>query len=122
MLNFTFCLNYDLDLKGTDTVEVVVINLCKDKEVQWNGKAFKKMKNLRILIVTNACFSRGPQNLPNSLRVLDWSAYPSLSLPADFNPKNLVILSLPESCLQSFKSSKVSIFKFLLYIEHIAWF
>ncbi|XP_057430423.1 disease resistance protein RPV1-like isoform X1 [Lotus japonicus] len=92
---------------GTDTVEVMVINLCKDKEVQWNGKAFKKMKNLRILIVTNACFSRGPQNLPNSLRVLDWSAYPSLSLPADFNPKNLVILSLPESCLQSFKSSKV---------------
>jgi L1 cell adhesion molecule like protein len=96
-----------LKLKGTDTIEVIIINLCNDKEVKWNGKAFKKMKNLKILIVRSARFSRGPKKLPNSLRVLDWSGYPSDSLPADFNPKNLMILSLPESCLISFKSLKV---------------
>nr|WIL59965.1 nodulation protein [Melilotus officinalis] len=92
---------------GTDTIEVIIINLCNDKEVQWSGKTFKKMKNLKILIIRSARFSRGPQKLPYSLRVLDWSGYPSQSLPVDFNPKNLVILSLPESCLISFKSLKV---------------
>ncbi|XP_061352075.1 disease resistance protein Roq1-like [Gastrolobium bilobum] len=92
---------------GTDTIEAIIINLWNDQEVQWSGKAFEKMKNLRILIIRDARFSRGPQNLPNSLRVLDWSGYPSLSLPSDFNPKNLVILSLPESCLRSFKPLKV---------------
>ncbi|XP_061370718.1 disease resistance protein Roq1-like [Gastrolobium bilobum] len=92
---------------GTDTIEVMIIDLCKDKEVQWSGKAFKKMRNLRILIIRNARFTGGPQNLPNCLRVLDWSGYPSPSLPSDFNPENLVILSLPESCLKSFKSPKV---------------
>ncbi|XP_045787524.1 disease resistance protein RUN1-like [Trifolium pratense] len=92
---------------GTGTIEVIIINLCNDKEVQWSGEAFKKMKNLKILIIRSARFSRGPLKLPNSLRVLDWSGYPSDSLPADFNPKNLMILSLPESCLISFKSLKV---------------
>ncbi|XP_061356585.1 disease resistance protein Roq1-like [Gastrolobium bilobum] len=95
------------DDTGTDTIEAIIMNLCKDKEVQWSGKAFEKMKNLRILIIRDARFSRGPQNLPNSLRVLDWSGYPSPSLPSDFNPKNLVILSLPESCLKAFKPLKV---------------
>ncbi|RHN73571.1 putative Heat shock protein 70 family [Medicago truncatula] len=92
---------------GTDTIEVIIMNLCNDKEVQWSGKAFNKMKNLKILIIRSARFSRGPQKLPNSLRVLDWNGYPSQSLPADFNPKNLMILSLPESCLVSFKLLKV---------------
>ncbi|XP_061355776.1 disease resistance protein Roq1-like [Gastrolobium bilobum] len=95
------------DDTGTDTIEAIIINLCKDLEVKWSGKAFEKMKNLRILIIRDARFSRGPQNLPNSLRVLDWSGYPSLSLPSDFNPKNLVILSLPESCLKLFRPLKV---------------
>ncbi|KAH1197750.1 TMV resistance protein N [Glycine max] len=63
--------------EGTAAIEVVVLDLSKDKEEQWSGKAFKHMKNLRILIIRNAHFSRGPQNLPNSLRVLHWSGYPS---------------------------------------------
>lgn len=87
----------------------MVFEFCKDQEVKWNGKGFQQMKNLRILIIRNAGFCIGPQFLPNSLRVLDWSGYPSPSLPADFNPKNLSILSMPESCLKSFKSLKVCI-------------
>jgi hypothetical protein len=73
--------------------------LYDDKEVQWSGEAFMKMKKLKILIIRSARFSRGPQKLPNSLRVLDWSGYSSESLPDDFNPKKLMILSLHESCL-----------------------
>ncbi|PNY04851.1 resistance protein, partial [Trifolium pratense] len=34
---------------------------------------------------------RGPQILPDSLRVLDWRGYQSPSLPSEFNPKNLAV-------------------------------
>ncbi|KAI9087834.1 hypothetical protein K1719_030164 [Acacia pycnantha] len=93
--------------EGTAKIEVIMLHSCKYKEVHWSGVAFEKMKNLRILIIEDVCFSRGPKYLPNALRVLDWSGYPSLSLPSDFNPKNLVILSLPESCLRILKPPKV---------------
>ncbi|XP_028768509.1 TMV resistance protein N-like [Neltuma alba] len=92
---------------GSEKIEVIMIHSCKYKEVQWSGVAFEKMKNLRILIIENVRFSRGPEYLPNTLRVLDWSGYPSSSLPSDFNPRNLLILSLPECCLQFFKPPKV---------------
>ncbi|RHN65891.1 putative TIR domain, winged helix-turn-helix DNA-binding domain-containing protein [Medicago truncatula] len=93
--------------KGTDTIEVIIADLRKGRKVKWCGKAFGQMKNLRILIIRNAGFSRGPQILPNSLSVLDWSGYQLSSLPSDFYPKNLVILNLPESCLKWFESLKV---------------
>ncbi|KAK7291258.1 hypothetical protein RIF29_06250 [Crotalaria pallida] len=58
------------------------------------------MKNLRILIIQNATFSSGPLHLPNSLRVLDWRYYRSVSLPTSFNPKELKILKLPTGWLK----------------------
>nr|WIL59971.1 nodulation protein [Melilotus officinalis] len=92
--------------KGTDAIEVIIADLHKDRKVKWCGKAFGQMKNLKILIIRSGRFSRGPQILPNSLKVLDWSGYQSSSLPSDFNPKNLAILNLPESCLNQFESFK----------------
>ncbi|RHN65883.1 putative leucine-rich repeat domain, L domain-containing protein [Medicago truncatula] len=65
------------------------------------------MKNLKILIIRNARFSNSPQILPNCLKVLDWSGYPSSSLPSEFNPRNLAILNLHESRLKWFQSLKV---------------
>lgn len=100
---------------------MIIIDLSENKEVQWSGEAFKKMKNLRILIIRNARFSIGPQNLPNSLRVLDWSGYPSPSLPADFNPKNLMILSLPESCFKPFKTLKACIPFIFFFFNTFCW-
>jgi len=88
----------------------MVADFPKDRNVKWCGKAFGKMKNLRILIIRNARFSKGPQILPNSLSVLDWSGYPSSSLPSDFNPKKLAILNLPESCLKWFETLKACLF------------
>ncbi|KAG4981592.1 hypothetical protein JHK84_035168 [Glycine max] len=85
--------------KGTDKIEAIMLNVRDKKEVQWSGKAFKKMKNLKILVIIGqAIFSSIPQHLPNSLRVLEWSSYPSPSLPPDFNPKELEILNMPQSC------------------------
>ncbi|XP_004492416.1 disease resistance protein Roq1-like [Cicer arietinum] len=101
--------------KGSDTIEVIIADFRKDIKVKWCGKAFGHMKNLRILIIRNARFSRGPQILPNSLRVLDWSGYQSSSLPSDFNPKNLAILNMSESCLKWFESLKV--FEMLSFLD-----
>ena len=80
--------------------------------VEWDGVAFKEMNNLKTLIIRSGCLHEGPIHLPNSLRVLEWKVYPSPSLPIDFNPKKLVILKFPYSCLMSLdvlKSKKVSI-------------
>nr|KYP65899.1 TMV resistance protein N [Cajanus cajan] len=83
--------------KGSDKTEIIMLHLPKVKEVQWDGTALEKMENLKILVVENAHFSRGPSVLPKSLRVLKWTAYPESSLPANFDPKKLVILDLPMS-------------------------
>ncbi|KAL4336902.1 TMV resistance protein N-like [Arachis ipaensis] len=92
---------------GTDKVEVIILNSSRQKEVCWNGNAFQKMRNLRVLIVGDAYFSTGPKHLPNSLRVLDWVGYPSTSLPSGFNPTELSILSMISSCLKFDKPLKV---------------
>jgi len=99
-------INYALAGKGSDKIEFIKLEGYNNIQVQWNGKAFKEMKNLRILIIEDSTFSTGPEHLPNSLRVLDWSSYPSPSLPFDFNPKRLEILLMPESCLQIFTPQK----------------
>ncbi|KAL5078191.1 hypothetical protein RYX36_017175 [Vicia faba] len=101
--------------KGTDSIEVIICDLHKYKIVKWCGKAFGQMKNLKILIIRSGRFSQSPQILPNSLKVLDWSGYQSSSLPSDFNPKNLAILNLPESCLKHFVSFKS--FEMLNFID-----
>ncbi|KAK4258291.1 hypothetical protein QN277_007752 [Acacia crassicarpa] len=85
---------------GTDKIEVIMLdNIAQGKELKWGRKAFKKMKSLRMLIIRNACFSRGPRYLPNSLRILEWAGYPSRSFPPNFRPTNLAILNLPSSWL-----------------------
>ncbi|PKI38886.1 hypothetical protein CRG98_040726, partial [Punica granatum] len=60
-----------------------------------NPKAFKKLKRLRILIVTVGDFSCNQDHLPSELRWLEWHRYPSSSLPSNFSPSNLVALILP---------------------------
>ncbi|RDY11062.1 TMV resistance protein N, partial [Mucuna pruriens] len=85
--------------KGSDKIEIIMLHLLKDKEVQWDGSALMKMENLKILIVENARFSRGPNDLPKSLRVLKWREYPEPLLPSNFDPKKLVILDLPMSSI-----------------------
>ncbi|XP_031404006.1 disease resistance protein LAZ5-like [Punica granatum] len=64
-------------------------------KIYLNPKAFKKMKRLRILIVTEGDFSCSPDHLPSELRWLEWHRYPSSSLPSNFSPSNLVALILP---------------------------
>ncbi|XP_061350173.1 disease resistance protein Roq1-like [Gastrolobium bilobum] len=86
------------DNTGTSSIQIIILEFPKFEEVvEWDGNAFKKMENLKTLIIRNSCFAQGPKHLPNSLRILEWWRYPSPSLPSDFHPEKLVILKLPES-------------------------
>ncbi|XP_027357321.1 TMV resistance protein N-like [Abrus precatorius] len=95
----------DVLQKNTGSTKIEIIHLgfplLEEEEVQWNVKAFKKMKNLKTLIIRNGQFSRGPKHLPNSLKVLEWWRYPSEDLPSDFDPKKLAILKLPNTHIVS---------------------
>jgi hypothetical protein len=92
-----------------------------ETEVELDESAFKKMKNLKTLIIEGAHFSKGPKYLPNSLRVFKWEGYPSEYLPQDFHPKKLAIFNLQKSCITSLKladSLKVSLMiSFILYVN-----
>ena len=58
----------------------------------WNPDALLNMYNLKFLIVH--CIGYVPTHLPNDLRILDWTGYPSNSLPSSFQLDELVQLSL----------------------------
>ncbi|XP_029127419.1 TMV resistance protein N-like isoform X2 [Cajanus cajan] len=99
--------------KGSNKTEIIMLRLSKDEEVQWNPSALEKMENLKVLVVENAHFF-GDLVLPQkSLRVLKWYGYPESSLPADFDPKKLVILDLPMSSSFTFNNQLNMKFKSL---------
>nr|KYP59772.1 TMV resistance protein N [Cajanus cajan] len=80
--------------EGTDTIEVMMLaDIPQGNDVlKLSDRAFKNMKSLRILILKDDIYHGVPQHLPNSLRVLLWSGYPSGCLPPDF-------FKLPSECL-----------------------
>jgi len=67
--------------------------------IDMNEKAFKKMTNLKTLIIENdhyskgPNFSKGPKYLPSSLRVLKWKGFTSESLSSCFSNKASEIIS-----------------------------
>ncbi|XP_024638440.1 disease resistance protein RUN1 isoform X2 [Medicago truncatula] len=81
---------------GTGNTEIIHLDFSSIKEVvDWNGKAFKKMKILKTLVIKSGHFSKAPVYFPSTLRVLEWQRYPSQCLPSSiFNKKfeNLKIL------------------------------
>ncbi|PNX75125.1 disease resistance protein (TIR-NBS-LRR class), partial [Trifolium pratense] len=100
---------------GTSQIEIMYLDIPLYEVVNWRGDEFKKMENLKTLISKNSLFSKGPEHLPNSLRVLEWPRYPSQHIPSDFFPRKLSICKLPESNLTSFElhsSLKVDVREF----------
>ena len=105
-------------LKGSDKTEIIVLNLLKDKEVQWFGNALKNMENLKMLVIEKARFSSAPNHLPKNLIVLKWRDYPESSLPVHYNPKKLVILDLSDSIgLFTFGDQMIMVLIFCLMCE-----
>ncbi|TQD73144.1 hypothetical protein C1H46_041328 [Malus baccata] len=85
---------------GTGAIEVISLCLPKVEEVrQWNCEALSKMTGLRFLEFDNLIFSSGPEFLPCSLRIINWSFYPSKFLPTNFHPHLLTELNMSNSNL-----------------------
>ncbi|BFG40691.1 hypothetical protein CerSpe_269650, partial [Prunus speciosa] len=81
---------------GTGAIEAIVLRLPELEAVPWNcTEAFNEMHGLRLLDFYKVMFSSGPKFLPNSLRIIHWSSYPSKSLPSSFEPR---LLSKLEMC------------------------
>ncbi|KAK9933087.1 hypothetical protein M0R45_020296 [Rubus argutus] len=81
---------------GTSKITGIKVKLPKDSDaICLSGTTFSKMRNLRILIHRAGSFSGGLVYLPNNLRVVDWLDCPFWSLPSDFNPTKLAVLSMP---------------------------
>ncbi|ONH89971.1 hypothetical protein PRUPE_8G027100 [Prunus persica] len=82
---------------GTEAIESIVLCLREFEAAHWNPEAFSKMCKLKLLKINNLSLSLGPKYLPNSLRFLEWSWYPSKCLPPSFQPNELAQLSLQQS-------------------------
>ncbi|KAI9086162.1 hypothetical protein K1719_031883 [Acacia pycnantha] len=85
---------------GSRNIEGILFDPPEEVEVEWSGLSFKKMTNLRILIIRKAQFLTGPKHLPDSLRWLEWEGYPSTNLPPNFSPNKLVFFKL---CFSPFR-------------------
>ncbi|KAL4317342.1 hypothetical protein AHAS_Ahas15G0375500 [Arachis hypogaea] len=65
--------------EGSNKIGIIKLTLPKlDEKVNWDGNAFKKMDNLRTLIINEGGFLEGPKHLPNSLKIPDVSVAPNL--------------------------------------------
>ena len=64
--------------------------------VSLEAKAFKRMENLKFLIVRNVHICEELKYLPNGLRLLEWHEFP-FSLPSRYCPQQLVALNMPYS-------------------------
>ncbi|KAI9073652.1 hypothetical protein K1719_044395 [Acacia pycnantha] len=87
----------------SNKVEVIVLDLPGGgrEQIQWSGDAFMKMKNLKMLVINNASFSKCHPHLPNSLRWLKWKGYPFKVLPYNISSTELFCLDLSCSSLDT---------------------
>ena len=87
-------------MEATQGLVLKLGELHKLQNVHWNLEAFSKMPNLQLLMIHDVKLQHGPKHLPNNLRLLDWSGYPSKSLPSNFEPHGLVGLHLLDSKIE----------------------
>ncbi|XP_050260694.1 disease resistance protein RUN1-like [Quercus robur] len=85
---------------GTEAIQGIVLKLRESKEAYWNPESFSKMHYLKLLIISNVQLVHEPKHLPISLRFLEWSRYPSKSLPLNFQSNELVELYMCGSCIE----------------------
>ena len=80
-----------------------------------NAETFSKMKNLRLLKISNVHFPQVLKYLSSELRFIHWEGYPLESMPTSFEPEKLVELIMPCSLVKGlWKGIKVRFFFFFL--------
>lgn len=83
-------------VQGTNTLKGIIVNLPKPDEIPLNAKCFSAMKNLEFFINHNASLSGDTVDyFSNKLRVIHWGNCQLQYLPSSFQPKDLVLFSMP---------------------------
>ena len=82
--------------QGSDKIQGIMLCFHKPITVTVAPKAFKRMRNLKFLIVHNVHICEELKYLPNGLRLLQLPNYP-FPLPSNFCPQKLVTLKMPHS-------------------------
>ena len=88
-----------LSNQGSEKIRGIMLHSPNPITVQLYTKAFKKMENLKFLMVSNVLISKELKYLPNGLKLLEWDQYP-FSLPSNFCPQELVVLKMSHSCIR----------------------
>ena len=88
-----------LSKQGSNKIRGIILCSHKPTKVTLAANAFKRMGNLKFLIVHNVHICKELKYLPNRLRRLDLPNYP-FPLPSNFCPQKLVTLKMPRSCIQ----------------------
>ncbi|GKC13319.1 NB-ARC domains-containing protein, partial [Tanacetum coccineum] len=94
--------------KVREEVEVLVVLLKNGQKISVDGKAFTRMKNLRILKICSPIVeglwqpfavkcSGSLEFLSDELRLFYWHGFPFKCLPSDFYPENIVAIDLSYS-------------------------
>ncbi|XP_044469712.1 disease resistance-like protein DSC1 [Mangifera indica] len=106
---------------GTRTIRSICLDMFEVEELHLNPKAFNNMQNLRFLKIYEFEHGKkvhGFEKLESDfseLRYFRWHGYSDKSLPPNFNPKNLVALSLRNSELKQLWTSNQK----LVNLKHI---
>ena len=91
-----------LSNQGSEKIQGIMWHSPNPITVQLHAKAFKKMENLKFLMVRNVLISKKLKYLPKGLKLLEWHEYP-FSLPSNYCPQQLVVLEMPRGCIRSDK-------------------
>lgn len=89
--------------KGSENVQVLVVEWQALEGVNLSTKAFQKMINLRVLIIDDKLHISGDfELLSKELRWLSWKECPLKCIPSNFPAENLVVLNMIGSNIQEF--------------------
>ncbi|XP_030964438.1 disease resistance-like protein DSC1 [Quercus lobata] len=82
--------------KGSKHIRGIMLHSPQQVKVQLHTEAFRKMENLKFLIVENVHICKPLEFLPNNLILLKWPHYP-FHWPLEYFPEQLVAIEMPHS-------------------------
>ncbi|KAF3942611.1 hypothetical protein CMV_030750 [Castanea mollissima] len=85
-----------IENKGTDEIRGIMLRPPELVNVPLHPDVFKRMENLKILLVDNINICKAIQYLPNGIKILYWPKYP-FRLPSKYYPRELVGFGMPHS-------------------------
>ena len=94
-----YCSLNALSNQGTNKIRGIMLCPPKLVTLELNAQAFRRMENIKFLIVNNVYMDGCLEYLPNSLVLLDWPNC-FFSLPSNFCPQQLVYFNMPFSLIR----------------------